>query len=65
MYQNVNIMKTKVINIRHEKYDVYIGKAGRGQGRIHALKGKTQGCLCKPYPCHGYIIAEYPETISD
>ena len=24
-------MKTKVVNIREQKYDVYIGRAGRGQ----------------------------------
>jgi hypothetical protein len=94
-------MKTKVVNIRYEDYDVYIGRAGRGQDgyfgnpfpleagqargasldkyrayfherlktdpefrrRIHGLKGKTLGCFCKPYPCHGDIIAEYLETI--
>jgi hypothetical protein len=22
------------------------------------LKGKTLGCWCKPYPCHGDILAE-------
>ncbi len=27
--------------------------------RIHALKGKTLGCFCKPHPCHGDIIAQY------
>jgi hypothetical protein len=90
-------MKTRVVNIRNEKYDVYIGRAGRGQDgyfgnpfmlsanqprgaslekykvyfyerlkndvefrkRVHALKGKTLGCFCKPHPCHGDIIAEY------
>ena len=90
-------METKVVNIKDAKYDVYIGRAGRGQDgyfgnpfvlkagetrgaslekyrayfynrletdpefrrRIHALKGKTLGCFCKPYPCHGDIIAEY------
>jgi hypothetical protein len=24
-------MKTKVVNLKNEKYDVYIGRAGRGQ----------------------------------
>ena len=33
--------------------------------RIHALKGKTLGCFCKPYPCHGDIIAEYLNTLSN
>ena len=27
--------------------------------RVHQLKGKTLGCFCKPYPCHGDIIAAY------
>ena len=94
-------MDTKVVNIRYEDFDVYIGRAGRGQDgyfgnpyiltlgekrgssiekfktyffnriktdqefkkRIHALKGKILGCFCKPYPCHGDVIAEYLETI--
>lgn len=93
--------QTKVVNIRSEAYDVYIGRAGKGQDgyfgnpivlrpgavrgstleeykvyfynrlksdpgfkrRIHELKGKTLGCFCKPYPCHGDIIRAYLETI--
>ena len=96
-------MKTKVVNIKNENYDVYIGRAGRGQSgyfgnpfrlsnnetrgatieryksyfyqrlesdpqfreRIHALKGKTLGCFCKPYPCHGDVICEYLNTIDN
>lgn len=27
--------------------------------RVHLLKGKRLGCFCKPYPCHGDVIAEY------
>jgi hypothetical protein len=90
-------MKTRAVNIKYEDYDVYIGRAGRGQDgyfgnpfvlkvgeprgtsmekyrtyfhermktdpefcrRINGLKGKTLGCFCKPYSCHGDIIAEY------
>ena len=90
-------MKTKIVNIKNENYDVYIGRAGRGQSgyfgnpfklssnetrgatieryksyfyqklesdpqfreQIHALKDKTLGCFCKPYPCHGDVICEY------
>lgn len=97
---------TRVVNIRQEDYDVYIGRAGRGMDgyfgnpfkiepgmkrggtlekyreyfnnrlqtdpdfhrRINGLRGKTLGCFCKPYPCHGDIIKEYldrqPESIS-
>ncbi|GHT54460.1 hypothetical protein FACS189451_09680 [Bacteroidia bacterium] len=88
---------TKVVNIRTSGYDVYVGRAGKGQDgyfgnpfrlradeergatierykkyfyerletdpefrrQIHELKGKTLGCFCKPYPCHGDVIAEY------
>ena len=88
---------TNVVNIRTSGYDVYIGRAGKGQDgyfgnpfrlrthesrgstveqyrkyfydrmetdpefkdRIHELKGKTLGCFCKPYACHGDVIAEY------
>ena len=25
----------------------------------HALKGKTLGCFCKPYPRHGDVISDY------
>ena len=27
--------------------------------RVLELRGKTLGCFCKPYPCHGDIIAEW------
>lgn len=27
--------------------------------RVHALKGKTLGCFCKPKSCHVDIIADY------
>ncbi len=96
--------KTKVVNIAlGHRYDVYIGRAGKGQDgyfgnpfrlgpgesrgaslekyrvyfynrlatdpefkrRIHALKGKTLGCFCKPHPCHGDIIAEYLDLLEE
>jgi hypothetical protein len=88
---------TKVVNLRKEHYDVYIGRPGKGQDgyfgnpfrlaqsmnrgatiegyrdyfyarlekdpefkrRVLELKGKRLGCFCKPYPCHGDVIAEY------
>ncbi|MDH6310901.1 hypothetical protein M2451_004060 [Dysgonomonas sp. PFB1-18] len=93
--------ETKVVNIRMEEYDVYIGRTGKGQDgyfgnpillrenqtrgatlekyeeyfynrikndpefkrRVHVLKGKTLGCFCKPYPCHGDVIKKYLDTI--
>jgi hypothetical protein len=33
--------------------------------RIHELKGKTLGCFCKPYPCHGDIIADYLDSLDE
>ena len=96
-------MDTKVVNMKYEEYDVYIGRAGRGQDgyfgnpfvlqvgeprgsslekyrvyfherlnsdpefrkRVNELKGKTLGCFCKPYPCHGDIIAEYLNLLTN
>ena len=96
-------MKTNVVNLKNEKYDVYIGRAGRGQdgyfgnpfmlsagqsrgssldkyrayfydrlkkdhefrNRINGLRGKTLGCFCKPYPCHGDVIAEYLNSLNN
>ena len=95
--------RTRVVNIREEDYDVYIGRAGRGMDgyfgnpfrlgagmprgatlekyreyfyrrihadpefkrRVEALQGKTLGCFCKPHPCHGDIIKEYLDSLSD
>ena len=38
---------TRVVNLRQEKYDVYIGRAG------------------KPSACHGDVIKEYLDNLSD
>lgn len=89
--------RTHVVNIHKARYDVYIGRAGKGfdgyfgnpyklfdesrrlevalnyeewfrfrllvdpvfRNRVHALKGKTLGCFCKPLICHGDVIADY------
>lgn len=94
---------TNVVNIRTSGYDVYIGRAGKGQDgyfgnpfrlrasesrgatierykeyfyerletdpefkdRIHELQGKTLGCFCKPYACHGDVIAEYLNNLQN
>ena len=96
-------MSTKVVNIYKSPYDIYIGRAGKGQdgyfgnpfkilpkqtkgstltkykeyfynrlntdpefkSRIHELKGKTLGCFCKPNSCHGDIIKEYLDTLTN
>ena len=94
---------TNVVNIRTSGYDVYIGRAGKGQNgyfgnpfrlgasesrgatieqyrryfyerletdpefkrRVHELKSKTLGCFCKPYACHGDVIAEYLNNLQN
>lgn len=98
-------MNTRVVNLRHEHYDVYIGRAGHGQHgyfgnpfflasnasdnerdaclakfeqyfierlrtdvtfkrRVQELQGKKLGCFCKPRRCHGDIIAEYLNSLT-
>lgn len=90
--------KTSVVNIREERWDVYIGRPGvfgnpfvltkkttRAEvirkfgiwftkklaqdpdykAQVHKLKGKVLGCFCAPLPCHGDVIAQYLETITD
>lgn len=101
----MNNNQTRVVNIRSSQYDIYIGRAGRGQDgyfgnpfklvcdtpesriiilnkykeyfdckiandpifkdKIHQLKGKVLGCFCKPYACHGDIIANYLNTLTN
>jgi hypothetical protein len=33
------------------------------QSQVHALKGKTLGCWCKPKACHGDVIKEYLDGV--
>lgn len=33
--------------------------------RIIELKGKTLGCFCKPFPCHGDVIKEYLDSLDN
>lgn len=89
-------MSVRVVNLRTDKYDVYIGRGSKwgnpyshktgtsatykvssrdmaiskyreyilnGIGRnlineLHELDGKTLGCYCKPYKCHGDVLVE-------
>lgn len=49
---------------RYKRYfDNRIATDPEFKHRIHELKGKTLGCFCKPYDCHGDIIAKYLETV--
>ena len=52
-------MKTKVVNLRNEKYDVYIGRAGRGQdgyfGNPFMLSaGQSRGASLDKYRAYFY-----------
>jgi len=78
---------TRVVNIRKEKYDIYIGRPskwgnpfviGKDGTReeviekyreyilqspellnsLEELRGKTLGCFCKPFGCHGDVLVE-------
>jgi len=31
--------------------------------KVHELRGKVLGCFCKPYSCHGDVIAEYLNSL--
>jgi len=33
--------------------------------KVAALRGKVLGCHCKPYACHGDVIAEYINSLDD
>jgi hypothetical protein len=46
-----------------ERYGLYFYSRMRQdpefRERVEALAGKTLVCFCKPYPCHGDVIATY------
>lgn len=33
--------------------------------KLQALRGHTLGCHCKPYACHGDVLAEYLNKLDD
>lgn len=35
------------------------------KARVHELKGKILGCFCKPHTCHGDVIADYLNSLTD
>lgn len=39
-------------------YEIWITKGDGKQllNDLHELKGKTLGCWCHPYPCHGDVL---------
>ena len=53
--------------IRKYQYDFERGLLGgkNFKSEILGLRGKRLGCHCKPYACHGDIIANYLNSIDD
>lgn len=41
-----------------EKYSQYLRSQPILLKQIDSLRGKTLGCWCSPFPCHGDILAE-------
>jgi hypothetical protein len=41
-----------------EKYREWIKTQPHLMKSLPELKGKTLGCWCKPYPCHGDVLVE-------
>ena len=38
-----------------QKYEEYLITSGL-YSKVHELKGKTLGCWCRPYRCHGDVL---------
>ena len=51
--------------IRKYRYDFERGFLKRSKDDALALAGKRLGCFCKPWPCHGDVIAEYLNAYDD
>ncbi len=54
--------------IRKYKYDFDYDKFPNKKGykeKTHELAGKRLGCFCKPYACHGDVIANYLNSLDD
>ena len=52
-----------VVNTREEAVEAYREWITNGEGKylldhLDELKGKTLGCWCKPYACHGDVLVE-------
>jgi hypothetical protein len=55
-----------LVESREEALELYREWITKGDGQhllqsLNELKGKTLGCKCKPYPCHGDILIELIE----
>lgn len=45
-----------------EKYREWIKTQPQLLAKIPELKGKTLGCWCKPFTCHGDVLAELADA---
>jgi hypothetical protein len=51
--------------IRKYKYDFDRGFLKASKEQLLSLKGKTLGCHCKPFACHGDVLADYLNSLDD
>lgn len=51
--------------IRKYHYDFERGYLKSNKQQLLQLRGKILGCHCKPYPCHGDILADYLNALDD
>jgi len=59
-----------VVGSREEAIEAYREWITNGDGKhllsdLHELKGKTLGCYCKPLACHGDVLAELADNLTD
>ena len=48
-----------------EKYRAYLLASPLLMGKLPSLKGKTLGCWCSPKPCHGDVLVELTNQLTD
>lgn len=59
-----------IVATREEAVESYKEWILNGEGKhllndLHELKGKTLGCHCKPSSCHGDILKELADTLTE
>ncbi len=52
--------------IRKYEYDFQFDKfPNKAKDKVFELAGKRLGCFCKPYPCHGDVLAGFLNSYDD
>ena len=46
-------------------FHIYFLKSRKLKKNVHLLKGKTLGCFCIPFNCHGHILAKYADETNE